>query len=602
MRIVCNIKEEFDGFISIDGIKIDIDSLSPYKTPVLLEAYSMFIDKLADMLAIDGVNYAYLVNYMLLNSSDHFKYPGLDILLAYIYLLDKHVDEDVELEVFEPFDATFKECARLVCKRKGVKLNIVKESYRERKSDWFFNSPFFILNGLRALLFFKWMIGVYRRGFKRTDAVIKDVLVLSNIRFSSSDERNNHMFGCVIKELEKEGFSCKVLRYEAVDYPADLARFCRDFINQRVPYIGDYYSFSHILKVQKKFSKLKRRWKQLVDKDQLKRIFEFKGYNFYNLVRSRLDLLFNGLAYICTDAAEITKRILEKEEAKLILLDHEENLYGKGFMLNSRHKTTKVVALAHELIYPGNVHTYIKSKKALDNTGDAWRPLPDKKCVWGDYSKNILLEQCNYRPELIEITGNPKFDVILKKRFNKKEICKRYGLSNRPKVLFASQLKPKYYSWIVEMAMENPELEFIFKPHPREDIVLVKKFFSPNKPNNIITIDRLAPVYELIAACDYVLTLFSTVGFEAMLFGKVVFVMNAEAELPRGLPYIEHDSVIVIKSPSEFKGWIEWLSVKKNKENLQKKAKQFVDFIHYKSDGRASERVVASMQKLYKNQ
>jgi hypothetical protein len=220
----------------------------------------------------------------------------------------------------------------------------------------------------------------------------------------------------------------------------NLKRFLKNFFSQKVPYIGDYYSLSHIRSCERDFKKIRQVWNEIKHRKDVQNLFEYKGYNFYEVIAPRLELIFRGLSYIAADTKNIARQISKQERYKVLLLDHEDNMLGKGFMLNSRTGSKrKTLALSYELIYPGCNHTHAKNLPVLDRKSALWRPLPDVKCVWGEYAREVLLKHCNYKDSIIKVTGDPRFDALHNLKINKMEIIGKYSLSQKPKILFASQ-------------------------------------------------------------------------------------------------------------------------------------------------------------------
>ena len=577
-----------NGKICMGRTKIHLDDLQPYKLEFIMLKYSEIIDYLADYLIIDGINYAYLINYFMLYSSSYFSSPGLDTILGYLYVLDKYIKDDIELEISEQFPNCFEECARMVCNQKGYNLKVVKENYPRSKFDFLYNVNFFVKNELRLRLLLRLFIGGVRRLLGKHNHKKVDVLFLSNIRFSTHDEHNNQLFGKLISELDKQNVNCKVLRYEVVEQTSNLFRYIKKYMLEKESYIGDYYSPLHFLRVEQNMNKLSRKWKQLKKECSLKEKFSWKNYNFFKLFEPRLELIFSALAYLAADTCQITKTIKQKEDYSVLVIDHEDNMYGKGFMLNGSNKT---LGLAHELIYPGTMSTYIKSEKARNKLLPCWRPLPDIKCVWGEYSKKVLLDSCNYNSENIVVTGNPKFDDLLTKEFNCEGIIKRLSLSRKPKLLFASQMKLESYKWVHEIGKQNPQYEILFKPHPREDEAKVLKFYKGSKYVKVLP--KFTPIPELLAISDYVMTFNSTVGFEAMLMDKIVFILNLKKQSFHGLNYVNSGAAIEITNLNQLKQILTTI----NKKTQIQKTKNFINTIHI-NDGEATQRVVKQILRL----
>ncbi len=539
---------------------------------------------------INGFNYSRLFNYILMWSPPIIKSPGFGVILFYIGLLDKHITKDVQLYVKDIFPNTFIECAKLVCAKKKLKLTVIEEEYKISTKKKIFNQPLILASAIYLRLLTRYILGRYRRLKGVIPPHGAKTIALGNLRFSSKDETQNSVFGPLIKKED-----IKLIRYERLSQMNNLNRFIKEFVNQKIAYIGDYYTLPHLINCLKDHKKLKLIWEKIRNTNETRNLFVYKGYCFYDVILPRLDFMFKSLSLISTDTRHIAKKISLLEDYKLLLLDHEENLLGKAFMLND--PTKKTLALSFELIYPGCSHGYHKSSRAQDKKSKFYRPTPNVKCVWGNYAKKTLINSCNYPKEIIKITGDPRFDFLFNEIYDNKKLAKKYGLSKKPKVMFASQNRSNLYHLLLEIASENPHFEFIFKPHPKENKQSVEDFFK-NKLSNLVIVEPTAKLYEVISVSDYITSFGSSVAFEAMLMGKPVIILNFEKRIEQGLPLSRGG--IEVTSAKQFKETLSKLKDKKYAKEASTKAKEFVKQLYTKNDGKATENVIKEMKKLLK--
>jgi len=563
------------------------------------EEYTRIRSSIRKYFIVDGINYTDLIAHMFYQNDYYFsKAPGLITILNYLDLLNS-LDEksELKLEINDFYYKTFAKCAELVGAKKKFKIRKINERYAKRRLDFLYNNPRTMKNFLRSRYFFRFILGKIRKILGKHNKEKADVLFLSNIRFENNRPENNSMFGSVIVELNKRRISNKILRYEELERLFNLKRFIKKFFLQKEAYLGDYYSLKHFLRCNKDFKLLRKRWNAVKNNPEFKRIFTYKGHNYYDLIKPKLGLTFNALSYIACDSKNIARAIMDKENYEVLVLDHEENLYGKGFMLNSRlDKKRKILALSHELIHLACVHIHIRNKEALNRNSVLWRPLPDVKCVWSEYSKKILLESCNYPENIIRITGNPKFDFLFKGEYDADKIIKKYGLSKTKKrVLCApSPVNLGYFDELNEVSKKAGNCEFIIKPHPGESKIMqirkrVKQFHNPNMKY----VDNKDDIYPLIHISDYVVTDTSTVAFEGMLADKLVFTCwPAASPIP---PFLKGN--IQIKRIPDL---VKELSRLRNKQTLDKikaQAKKITEYYHHKSPS-ASELIAKEVEKL----
>jgi len=570
-----------------------------------IDQYSRIIFKLRKQFAIGDFNYADLIAYTLFPDDPYFQEaPGFVIIFNFIDLLDslpQTKELEVEIDDFSP--GAFSKCLKLVSAKKGWKTNITKESYPKNKLGFLFKNYFIVRNALKTRLVIRYAVGKARKLLGKHNRTKADVLCLSNMMYTRGDSAQNLIFGQLVSQLEQSKIPNKIVGYDAIDKMVSMSLFKR-LLSTRDSYIGDYYSLKHFADCAREYKLLKQRFEQLKDKQEFKDIFAYRGYNFYEIIKPRLELLFNSLSYIACDNRIITKSIIKAESFKVLCVEHEENTYAKGFMLNLRKsKEAKVVALSHEIISDETIHLHFKNKEVLSRDSLLWRPLPDKKLVWGEYAKEKLIEKCNYPESIIEVTGYPKFDSIFKTAYDKKAILEKIGLEEKRKKIFLAEQSnidvviPKFY---LEVAYKNPQIDFIFKPHPSENMTDVYKKFA-KKPSNLTILDKGFNMYDLLHVSDYLVVRATTAGFEAMLMGKIVFVFNPRKEHLTGLPYAQSGAAIEISSSEELAEELRKLQDPAYRTGLLKKARLFAGKVHYKNDGRASERVANEIKKLIYN-
>jgi hypothetical protein len=556
--------------------------------------YTEISSKIKPYFVINNFNYWDMIGYFMWVSTFYFKEkPGMDYILRFIYDLDRDIKGDLEIEPENCFSQAYVALARKICEKKGFRVIRIGKQSKQNLRDWLSQNAFAARNLLKVRIRMRHAIGVIRRMLNKHDAGEKDVLFLANIRFCNRTPENNSLFGGLAETLKDKRIDSKFLIYEELMLSSNLKRFIREFMLKKNSYIGDYYDSKQFRQCNQEFKLLRKRWNDVKDKPEFKQLFSYKDINFYDEIRPRLDLIFNLLIYLVLDAKNITENIIKKEKYKVLVLDHEENLYGKGFLLNTRTNMKKrTIALSHEIIYPGCVHTYTRDKMALNKNSLSWRPLPDAKCVWGEYAKEILLNHCNYSPSLIHVTGNPKFDSITNKKYNPQDIESKYPFlnTNKKKLLIASDALYSNYPFYKEIIRKNKDLLIILKPHPLEDMNTMRKIFNV-KSGDFVMIDKTADLYEFICCSDYVMTFSSTAAFEAMLFSKPVFILNPQKLSMTGLPYLENNSAFEIRGFDDLQKILKKLENPLEREKLRQRVKKFVNEINYKSDGKATVRV-----------
>lgn len=600
------IKVDFENTsIHLGNKKIELHEYYSNKAEEFMLEYSRIKYEIGKYFVIDNINYAELITYFFYQNDNYFnKAPGIITILNYIEVLDQIKEKsELTLEISDLYYETFKKCAELVSMKKKFRLKILQENYVNRNMDFIYNNPFFVKNLLKIRISLRYIFGLIRKILGKHDNTKADVIMLGTTRFEGNLPKDNIFFGGVIAELDREKIKNKIIKYEDLIQLVTLKNFIKRIFLKKQAYIGDYYTLNHFLECDKDFNSLKIKWENIKNDSEFKNIFTYKGYNYYDIIKPKLELTFNALSYIACDIKNISKNINEIEKYKVLLLDHEENIYGKSFMLiNRTNVNRKTLALSFEIIWKGGVHISIKNTIIQNKNSLMWRPLPDIKCVWSKHSEEILTKKCNYPKKIIKITGNPRFDLPLKTKYNTKKIIEKYNLSKTKKKILCVLWSPggisdiNYLDELNIISKEIGNLEFIIKPHPRDiNIKRIKKKIKIFNNQLIKYANNIDDIYPLIHVSDYVLTNGTTVGFESLLKNKITFgwFHKEDKNLPpflRGVIQIEELSMIINE-----------LKKLSNKINLRKalnKTKTLRERYHYKNDGLSSKRVTSEIKHL----
>ncbi|MBW3018811.1 CDP-glycerol glycerophosphotransferase family protein [Candidatus Woesearchaeota archaeon] len=446
----------------------------------------------------------------------------------------------------------------------------------------------------------RYVIGRIRKWLGLVNTIRSDVLFLSNTRFSRVREDENVMFGTLMKELRRLGVSTKTVNYALLHKLEFLKDFVKRFMFIKTNYIGDYYSLATLRANKRLFSKYKRLWKEIRNAAELKKSFVYREIDVFEFAQPLFDLIFDSLSYLSVDNLNITKKMLEKEKPKVFVLDHEDNFYGKGLMMNAKNKRINSLALQHEAIIPEDCnHSHIKDKSALDKNSVFWRPLPDKKCVWAVYSRRILMDLCNYSADRIVVTGNPMFDDLVSEKFNKSQLLQKYSLPADTKlVLYATEGYKRDPELFLDGIKSMKNALFIIKPHPSEDANLYLLLQKKYRLKNLVLLPKSANFHELIAISDVLVTKTSAAGIEAMIKKIPVVIFNPD-DVFNPWKYVQSGAAVNAKNCTELKKQITMLLTDSRlRKKLSAQASKFVYNVAYKQDGNATRRVAKVIMQL----
>ncbi len=215
-----------------------------------------------------------------------------------------------------------------------------------------------------------------------------------------------------------------------------------------------------------------------------------------------------------------------------------ENLYTQFF----NTKGTKTYHISHGL-------TYINYKNDLSYDYVNGLNIAAKEIlVWGNSSKSNLINNYNYKPSVIFVTGNPKYsfkNIDIKQTFNN---CI---------VFLARPIFDQYNEYLLNVLIDfnkkNPNVKFSIKPHPFSNIEL---FESICISNNFTIIPKEITIFSLLQTkkYDFSIVYNTTVYYEALYYDLLSFRFSvAECEDFIGLDDKFFDSESLKNQIAKFK-------------------------------------------------
>jgi hypothetical protein len=196
-------------------------------------------------------------------------------------------------------------------------------------------------------------------------------------------------------------------------------------------------------------------------------------------------------------------------------------------------------------------------------------------------------------------TGNPAWDKVLS-AFDGK-----YGYSsNRNIVCFATQpnfgtIEETIYVEFIEMVKEviklYPQLQFIIKVHPRENIEIYKKLFSTEEFDNV-HIEKEEPIDKVLDRCFLLITGWSMSGYESIIKGIPVILGNPGNKMD--FSYLNPDNMLpVASSLSVFSEEIKKLMQPNGYHEFLKERTKFLKKINTYDEPLSAEKIVESIRK-----
>ena len=481
------------------------------------------------------------------------------------------------------------------CKVSGSKLILV----------FFYKMIDFFLDILTVTLI-KLIIKIYEKNNRVKENKVQKILITAHDIVwgrikdyeNSNIRKSDVFFDSIFKKLKD--------RYMLIGtYPLSFlsSRGLKIFIdklkNWDIPHrpVNLYWSLS-VWKKEKEASKyFKEVWKILRNDKIFRGLCIYNGKDLYNLMETTIKYYFYRTLPRALKHIEIAKRMIEKENPDLILVQNEYGDFEQSLVIASKLKRVPTLAVQHGVIIPTN-RGYLFNKEEKGK-----RILPDITCVYSQYYHNLLINTSIYEPEQVVVTGQPRYDILhhVDKIYAKEKILKRYKINpNHKIILWTTQSHSLEISKeeninnlkVVFDTMQNLEnTTLIIKQHPGEretHTKMIEKYLNDYKINALL-IPKRSDTYEQIFVSDLMITQYSTTAMEAVVMNKPVIILNMSGK-PDPVEYVKEGVALGVYKEEDLKQAIEKLL--KDDIELAENRKRYIEKYLYKIDGKATERVV----------
>ncbi|MBW7453947.1 hypothetical protein ACFOLF_24810 [Paenibacillus sepulcri] len=207
------------------------------------------------------------------------------------------------------------------------------------------------------------------------------------------------------------------------------------------------------------------------------------------------------------------------------------------------------------------------------------------QAVYGQYEMDWYAGK-GTRPQQIKMVGHPRYDVIYT-RARMPALNIFHSLSLQPdtaKILMITQPQTNkaLFTRSVKLIVQSLNVEVLIKPHPwekKKGLITEYQQLETEFPT-VRIVPPEVDLYDLIPHTDIVVMENSTVGLEAMLFGKAVIVFR-DPDAEKQYSYYDDMHPFIQLTPEGLAGQIkEAVGSAALREQLQLKIKQFADYAY----------------------
>lgn len=427
-----------------------------------------------------------------------------------------------------------------------------------------------------------------------------------NWRYENGDHIEEHkrkdvFFDSIIKELKKNN---KLIGTHLIDinFFQSIKVFIEKIKDWDLVYnpINVYWNKRIYNRNKIVFKEFKNRWNYIKKNPVLQELFDNKHRNYIML---ELEFYFLVVLPHVVKYNDLAVQMIKEEKPNLILLVNEYSWRERSLVLAAKLLNIPVMAIQHGVIHEFH-RGYMYGKKEIT----LGCPLPDITAVYGYYYYNLLTEISSYPKDRVIVTGQPRYDHLfaVEQKYSRNQVIDKYKIDPNSKIiLWTTQchgLSMKENIVNFETAfncidnLKEEDITLIIKQHPGETnkyTKLIYRFLKKYKINVIITA-KDADTYELIYACDVLMTKSSTTILEAILLDKPVIVLNLSGERDV-INFVQEGVAKGVYNQTSLEPTI--LSLLSS-DDLKSYRHKFISQYLFKNDGRATTRVIQAINNL----
>lgn len=324
--------------------------------------------------------------------------------------------------------------------------------------------------------------------------------------------------------------------------------------------------------------------------------FQCNGLHLWPIVSRRLHRVFQYKFPAIGVESEAAREILVRHRVKSLLLTSDAHHGERLFTL-----------IANQLDIPSLV---IQHGATLDEWG--YVPLyATRFAAWGNSSRQWLIEN-GVPSEKIVVTGSPRSDqfVCRNPSMSREDFCSRMSIPvSDCLILWVVDPIPEIKNTVILQRLIGviralPWAHLIIRPHPGSPQVSWLTDIVTGQERVLVSSAVKENLYDLLSIVDMVIIQCSTVGIEAMLFGKPVLIFEPVPITETNVLYDNTEAVVRVTTDEQLHQVVE--------ELYQIKREQYIDHYGYYGyarnefikqyfcalDGKSAQRIAKALSEL----
>lgn len=273
--------------------------------------------------------------------------------------------------------------------------------------------------------------------------------------------------------------------------------------------------------VQENGLRLKMLWERTRTRPDMVYRLIYESVPLFNLFEKHLGYMVTFAFLEATIYIEAALRIFRQMNPSLVVIGSDTRCFQRACAYLARARGIPTLLIRPQIW------------SSLQRGPNRW-DCADQVAVVGEESKDCLLKWV--KPDQIHICGAPRFDFLAQPEatFSRKKICQKLKLdANKKIIVLVSSYTTEYitlaekrlfFTSVYKAANHFDDAQLVVKAHPNEDFALLQRHVAEWGIDQAVVVE--GDLYALLYASHLVVTLFSATGFEAMLLGRPVIVVD----------------------------------------------------------------------------
>lgn len=261
----------------------------------------------------------------------------------------------------------------------------------------------------------------------------------------------------------------------------------------------------------------------------------YRGYPLYEVCRDIIEEHLRNRFVNYAAFIEISHAVLTREHITHVIVNQD---------LQGYHK---VLALVANVV---GVHTICFQHGLSTDAPHYGKHVSRTVAVWGERERELYLRRGRASDDRIQVVGDPFICNLRTRQFDREAICRRLGLDPlRPIVLMSCERFVNLFcdcepetaanyklAQVCQVLADDPSLQLLVRFKASfayaefgGSIETKQKIINRYNRGNIF-LDTGGDIYERLFIADVVVVTNSTIGLEAMLFGKPVLVLHLDRD------------------------------------------------------------------------